>query len=92
MYLAQLGGGGSSGSDNADGTDSSSGAGSGAAEALLEELMSAAARAPLRALLAPVRALTLLHARSPLEPARARELQRVTRALRARLQHATGMI
>nr|XP_049704813.1 ubiquitin carboxyl-terminal hydrolase puf isoform X8 [Helicoverpa armigera] len=78
-YYPKLGGSGSA----------AGGSGAGAAEAVLEEVNSLAARAPLRSLLAPLRALTLLAARAPLSPARARELQRATRALRARLQHAT---
>uniref|UniRef100_A0A2H1WN03 SFRICE_015517 n=1 Tax=Spodoptera frugiperda TaxID=7108 RepID=A0A2H1WN03_SPOFR len=81
-YYPKLGGGASSSS-------SSSSVGGGAAEALLEQLVSGGARGPLRALLAAVRALTLLHARAPPDPARARDLLRATRAIRTRLQQAT---
>lgn len=60
-----------------------------AAEALAEELAGAAARAPLRSLLSAVRALLLLSTRAPPSAARARDLQRATRALHARL-HLPG--
>ncbi|XP_075983253.1 ubiquitinyl hydrolase 1 puf [Anticarsia gemmatalis] len=90
-YYPKLGGGvvGASGAGGAGGTSSAGTGASVAADALADELAAAAPRAPLRSLLAPVRALALLVTRAQLAPNRARDLMRATRALHARLQHAT---
>ncbi|CAB3248888.1 unnamed protein product [Arctia plantaginis] len=84
-YYPKLGG----GAVGAGGPVAAPGGPTAAAEALAEELAGAAARAPLRSLLSAVRALLLLSTRAPPSAARARELQRATRALHARL-HLPG--
>ncbi|XP_049877741.1 ubiquitin carboxyl-terminal hydrolase puf [Pectinophora gossypiella] len=75
-------------STNAAGAGAGAASAAGALEAVAEEVCGAASRAPLTALLGPVRALLVL-ARPRVAPTAAKHMQRIATTIQQRLQHRT---